>query len=89
MSDTEAPKIEFPCDYPIKIMGEAGPDFQKLVTDVVKRHASEVTDDVVKVRESRNARYLAVTITIVATGQLQLEAIFEDLKKTGRVTMVL
>ena len=33
MSEPEAPKIEFPCEgYPIKIMGEAGADFQQYLS---------------------------------------------------------
>ncbi|MGB0668771.1 MAG: DUF493 family protein, partial [Porticoccaceae bacterium] len=29
MTEQEAPKIEFPCDYPIKVMGEAQVEFHE------------------------------------------------------------
>ncbi len=89
MEQPPAPKIEFPCDYPIKVMGKAAADFKDLVVSVIAQHAGEITRERVKVRESRGGNYLAVTVTIVATGEVQLKAIFEDLKETGRVTMVL
>ena len=85
----EAPKIEFPCDYPIKVMGDAAPDFHELVVEVMSRHAGNISEDRVKIRASSKGTYLSVTVTIIATGRPQLEAIFEDLKATGRVKMVL
>ena len=29
MTDVKAPKIEFPCRYPIKVMGHASPGFEQ------------------------------------------------------------
>lgn len=85
----DAPKIEFPCDYPIKVMGDAEPDFHDIVIDVMSRHAGDISADRVKIRASSGGNYVSVTVTIVATGRPQLEAIFADLKATGRVKMVL
>lgn len=86
---TDAPKLEYPCDYPIKVMGEAAEDFKELVVTVVRKHAPELNDERVTLRESKAGNYYSVTVTIVATGEAQIMAIFEDLKKTGRVKMVL
>ena len=89
MSQPEAPKIEFPCDYPIKVVGLFAPDYQQIVTEVIQIHAPDLDCSRVSVRESRNGKYCSVTVTIIATGEAQLSAIFEDLKATGRVNMVL
>ena len=87
--DQEAPKIEFPCQYPIKVMGEAAPDFKMFVYDTIKIHANEIEHQHVTIRESRTGKFHAVTVTIEATGTDQLSAIFESLKASGRVKMVL
>ena len=39
----QPPKIEFPCEYPIKVLGHAVPDFDELVFKAVKKHAPELT----------------------------------------------
>lgn len=85
----DAPKIEFPCEYPIKVMGLTAPDYQQLVLDIIQVHAPDLDYSRVTVRESRNGKYCSVTVTITATGEAQLSAIFEDLKASGRVNMVL
>ena len=83
------PTIEFPCDYPIKVVGNSGPDFRQLVLDVLEHHAPGIDADAVVERSSRNGRYTSLTVTIVATGEPQLQALFTALKNTGRVQIVL
>lgn len=89
MSKPKAPKIEFPCDYVIKVIGHAAPDFRAYVVSVVEKHAPGVREDLISVTDSRNGRFTSVQLTIVATGEPQLQALFEDLKSSGRVHMVL
>jgi len=89
MADIEAPKIEFPCLYPLKVVGNATEDFQAFVLDVLKRHSGSILDEHIEVNPSRNGRFLSVRVTITATGEAQLQAIFEELKASGRVHMVL
>ena len=87
--DQQPPKIEFPCLYPIKIIGRAVDDFQKSVVATVERHTGTITADLIKVQPSRENNYLSVTVTIAATGEDQLQNIFQDLKKIESVKMVL
>lgn len=87
--DAEAPKIEFPCDYPIKILGDACENFSEIMVEVVKRHAPDLDITKISLRESSKGRFHSLTVTIIATGKPQLESIFTDLKATGIVKMVL
>jgi len=89
MSEITPPRVEFPCDYLLKVMGDAGADFRDVVIAVVREHAPDVDEARVTVRESSNGRFLSVNVTIHATGEPQLQAIFVSLKQTGRVHMVL
>ena len=90
MSEESDPaRIEFPCDYPIKVVGHAAPDFRDIVLDVMEQHAPGLDHSRISERQSRNGRFTSLTVTIVATGEPQLKAIFEALKNTGRVQMVL
>jgi hypothetical protein len=88
-ANREPPRIEFPCDYPIKVMGANEDDFVAMVLEIGQRHAPEVSPGDLSIRESRTGRWVSVTLTIRATGEVQLSAIFEDLKATGRIELVL
>lgn len=85
----EPPRIEFPCRYPIKVIGEAGDGFTELVITIVKRHAPDGETRLIDVRDSKNGRFLSVRVELTATGPDQLQALHAELKATGRVHMVL
>ena len=89
MAEPEAPKIEFPCDYPIKVMGEAQPELHEHVLLVMSTHAPGFDHSKITTRDSSKGRWQSITLTITATGKPQLSAIFEHLKTSSRVKMVL
>lgn len=88
-TSAEPPRVEFPCNYPLKIVGNAAVDFQEAVTAVVEKHAPGFDRQSINVVDSRNGKFQSVRLTIMATGKPQLEALFAELKATGRVHMVL
>ncbi|MDO6563277.1 DUF493 family protein [Amphritea sp. 1_MG-2023] len=86
----QAPKIEFPCpDYPIKVIGRDGPDFQEVVIDVVRIHVPDLDITTIDLQGSRKGTFTSIRMKITATGHEQLKALHEDLLETGRVTMVI
>lgn len=87
--DDDAPKIEFPCDYPIKVLGRDSEDFQRVILDVFEKHAPGFDRDTLQVKQSRKGTFSSLTITIVATGPQQLDALHRDLLATGQVQMVI
>jgi len=83
------PKIEFPCDYPIKILGEARVDFIDRVFDLVKLHAPDTEKHHISTRDSSKGTFVSVQIVIVATGVDQLEQIHQTLRSYDAVKMVI
>lgn len=81
--------LEFPCDFPVKAFGQGGEDFDLTVVEIVRRHAPNLGEGAVSVRASRGGRYQAVTVTIRATGQAQLDAIYRELSACESVLMAL
>ena len=71
--------LEFPTQFPIKTMGRDTPEFRAKVLDIVRRHAGEVSDDSVRTAPSREGRFVSITVTIEATSQAQLDAIYGEL----------
>lgn len=89
MSEDKKPEIEFPCKYPIKVLGDAHPELSQHVIDVMNRHAPTITESDLNTKNSSKGKWQSITVTIIATGKPQLDAIFADLKTSPRVKMVL
>ncbi len=89
MSDPEAPQIEFPCDYPIKVLGRDNEAFRPLVLEVFERHAPGFDRSTIAAKNSAKGTFCSLTITIVASGRAQLDALHQDLMATGAVQMVI
>tara|TARA_R110002073_G_scaffold23319_17_gene79862 strand:- start:3871 stop:4143 length:273 start_codon:yes stop_codon:yes gene_type:complete len=85
----DAPRIEFPCDYPIKVMGRSSEAFESVILDVFERHAPGFDQQTVVAKVSSKGTFTSLTITITATGPEQLETLHQDLLATGHVTMVI
>ena len=81
--------LEFPCDFPIKVVGHNTLDFQPLIVELVQSHAADLDVSLVTTRESRNGRYLAITLNIRATSRAQLDAIYQTLSAHEKVVMAL
>lgn len=86
---SEASAIEYPCDFPIKVMGTTQPGFAQTVADIVRRHAPDFDPSTLEMRSSREGKYLSLTATIRATSREQLDALYRELGDHPMVVMVL
>lgn len=86
---SEAPKIVFPCRYPVKIVGSNTVDFVARVTSIVREFDAQLTEDDVSVRLSSGNKFCSVTCVIMATGEPQLKALHEKLRTVSDVSLVL
>ena len=77
--DNQETLLEFPCEFPIKMMGRDGGDFQEIAVVLVERHAGKISVDAIKTSPSSNGNFVSVTVTIVAESQEQLDNIYRDL----------
>lgn len=81
--------IEYPCDFPIKVMGASHPDFVSTMLTVVQQHDPEIDASKLTTRDSAKGNYLSLTITVRATSRPQLDAIYMALSGHPMVKMVL
>lgn len=81
--------IDFPCDFPLKIMGARADDFAQAIASVVRKHAPEFDVATMTMRPSRAGNYLALTCTVRATSQAQLDALYLELSAHSMVKVVL
>ncbi|MBX3661368.1 MAG: DUF493 domain-containing protein [Burkholderiales bacterium] len=81
--------IEYPSDFPLKILGHTRPGFAQAVLAVVKRHAPDFEDASLTMKTSKKGKYLSVTCVIRATSREQLDALYQELCDHPMVVMVL
>jgi len=89
MAVTDDTLIEYPCDFPIKVMGKTAPGFAQGVVDVVQRHAPDFDAASVEMRASKQSKYLSLTCTVRATSREQLDKLYQELCDHPQVVMVL
>ena len=89
MPEEKPTLLEFPTDFPIKIMGEAQEDFTRAMVEIVTKHAPDYDPASIERRPSSGGRYLGLTCTIIATSQGQLDALYRELSTHPMVKMVL
>ena len=81
--------IEFPCHFPIKMMGRDTPEFRITARTLVENHVGPVADDAVRAAVSRNGSFVSIIVTVTATSQQQLDAIYRDVSGHDDVLMAL
>jgi putative lipoic acid-binding regulatory protein len=81
--------IEFPCDFPLKVMGKTQDGFAQAVVEIVLRHAPDFDAAKVEMRPSKAGNYLSVTCVVRATSKPQLDALYRELTAHPWVKIVL
>lgn len=89
MIDPKDSLIEYPSDFPLKIFGEAKPQFAQTIAEVVLAHAPDFDSATIEMRSSSNSRYISLTCTIRVTSREQLDNLYRALTSHPMVKMVL
>ncbi|MDO9236736.1 MAG: DUF493 family protein [Aquabacterium sp.] len=81
--------IEYPCDFPIKVMGLHHETFIDAVVAIVVVHAPEFDATLIVQRPSSTGKYLGLTVTVTVTSREQLDNIYRGLTSHPLVKYVL
>ena len=81
--------LDFPCDFPIKVMGKTSVEFEALVVTTIRPFVPDLGEGAVRTRPSKDGNYIAITVTITARSQNQLDDIYRALTALEETLMVL
>lgn len=81
--------LDYPCDFPIKILGQRQAGFAQAVLEVVRRHAPDFDGAAMEMKTSKRGKYLSVTCVIRAVSREQLDGLYQELCDHPMVVMVL
>lgn len=82
-------RIQFPCEFTIKIVGKAGSSFEKKVVETMQQHFPAFGRDNYKKRLSRDGNYLAFTVTVYVTSKAELDNLYQSLSQSPDILFVL
>jgi putative lipoic acid-binding regulatory protein len=71
--------LEFPCRFPIKMMGRVGNNFHQVAINLVEAHTGKLPDDAISEAHSSKGNFVSITVTIDAQSQQQLDDIYLSL----------
>jgi uncharacterized protein len=81
--------LEYPCDFPIKVLGHTQAGFAQAVLAVVRRHAPDFEGATMEMKTSKRGKYISITCVIRATSRDQLDGLYRELCDHPMVVMVL
>ena len=70
--------IEFPCEFPIKVMGPAIPKFHAAIEKIALAHDADFDNKKTTQNISKTGKYVSLTLKINAKDKPQLDAIYKD-----------
>ena len=88
-ADLEESLIDFPCDFPVKVVGAAIPELDTVISKIAHQHDSEFNDDETRRNVSKTGKYISLTLNIHAKNKAQLDALYDDLTSNELVLWVL
>lgn len=81
--------LQFPCDFPIKIIGLNTANFISDIISIARKHYPDIDTGILKHNASDKGNYTAITLTVRALDQNSLDALYQDINRHPNIKMVL
>ena len=78
--DTKPEGLTFPCEYPVKAMGDNTEKFLQEMLFIAQKHCEDTTEEHVRTNQSKTGKYQSVTITVQVTSRTHLEGLYYEIK---------
>jgi len=83
------PKIEFPCSYPIKVIGVADKISYEDIYHLSKKQFETMSDKDIHLKYSKNRNYVSYHLDVIVESEKQLKELYSSLIRLDGVKMVL
>lgn len=81
--------MQFPCDFPLKIIGKNSKVFLLEIEGIVRNHFPIKNEVSIQHNLSHHGHYQAITATVRVHDQATLDALYHELTKHPDIKMVL
>ncbi len=83
------PKLEFPCEFPLKVIGINDDGFDEFAIEIVQRHVPSMDRGTVSQKDSEGGKYRSVSFLFIAESREQMDELYRELTASERVKWVL
>lgn len=80
---------DFPTPIKLRVMGKAREDFSEIVLETIRKHIPDIDQSAIKIRPSRQGKYVSVNVSFQVRSKEQFSAIYQDLQGNELILMVL
>jgi len=81
--------LTFPCDFPVKIIGDHTSDFVQGIHAIIKKYYPETADSRILHKDSEKGNYVSITATVHCLDKETLDAMYVELTQYPGIKMVL
>ena len=81
--------IEFPCEFPIKVMGETHASFTAEIIKAIQTILPNFDASNIEMRGSSGGKYISLTCTVHVTSKTQLDNVYRALTSHPMVKVAL
>ncbi len=81
--------IDFPCNFAIKVMGDANEKFSNDIIKIIKKFDNNFDASKIEMKGSSKGKYISLTCNVYVTSQKQLDKIYINLSKNPITKFVL
>jgi putative lipoic acid-binding regulatory protein len=86
---TQTTLMEFPCTFPVKIIGITSSSFLNEIKKIILKHFPDFSDADLTSKISQKNNYLAITVKVLAQNQAMLDAFYQEITRHPDIKMVL
>lgn len=87
--DKNTSLLQFPCDFTIKVIGNNANNFENDIRGIIYKHFANGKEINISCNQSQKNNYIAISATVYAKSQEQLDAVYMELTKHPEAKMVL
>lgn len=81
--------IDFPCDFPIKIIGIVNEEFTSIIVNIIKKHLPKFDEQKIEMKGSSGGKYISLTCTVHVVSKNQLDDLYRELSSHPMTKFVL
>jgi len=89
MEKAEKPKLTFPMEFPLKIIGTNVEGFKTMVLEILHRHIKDLDEREVSDRLSSGGKYCSVSVSFMAKSRKQVDDLYIELTHNEKIKWVL
>ena len=82
-------ELQFPVEFPIKIIGNSQPSFLGEIILIIKKHVSDLDEESITTRSSNGGKYLSISAQFIADSREQMDNLYRDLGAHPDVKVIL